>query len=72
MDFGVRHSTPQRSADTNHPCPQCRQPALVMSKRHVSPTRLGDELVTEYYDCDCCDARYTYSPADKRWKPLSS
>jgi hypothetical protein len=51
-------------------CPQCRENALVMHRRHVSPPRWGAPLVTEYYDCDFCDARYQYSPADGRWRPL--
>jgi hypothetical protein len=35
----------------------------------VSPPRLGPPLVTEYYECECCDARYQYSPATNRWRP---
>ena len=52
-------------------CPQCREDALVMDRRHVSPPRWGAPLVTEYYDCGFCDARYQYSPADDRWRALS-
>ena len=72
MDFAVRKSsaTAGLRATAHHRCPQCREQALVLQKRHVSPPRLGATLVTEYYDCDCCDARYQYSPADDRWKPL--
>lgn len=73
MDFAVRQSwvsTPTRSASVSQACPQCRQEALVLTRRHVSPPRLGTALVTEYYECDCCDARYQYSPADERWRPL--
>lgn len=39
-----------------------------MRKRHVSSACWGARTVTEYYDCDYCDARYTYSPADDRWR----
>jgi hypothetical protein len=36
----------------------------------VSPVRLGAPLVTEFYNCDSCDARYQYSPAQNRWRPI--
>jgi hypothetical protein len=36
----------------------------------VSPARLGPPMVTEYYECECCDSRYQYSPATDRWKPV--
>ena len=73
MDFAVRPTVPKRNsvnADV-HKCPQCREQALVLQRRHVSPARLGAALVTEYYECDFCDARYQFSPADNRWRPLS-
>jgi hypothetical protein len=72
MEFAVRQSaaTAVRRASSVHRCPQCREEALVLQRRHVSPARLGPSLVTEYYDCDYCDARYQYSPADNRWKPI--
>lgn len=72
MHFAVRQSvaSASREALTSHPCPQCRQEALVLTRRYVSPPRLGASMVTEYYDCDCCDARYQYSPADNRWRPI--
>ena len=41
----------------------------MLQRRHVSPARLGEPLVTEYYECDSCDARYKYSPAQDRWQP---
>jgi hypothetical protein len=53
-------------------CPQCRERALVLQRRHVSPPQLGEALVTEYYECGCCDARYQYSPAADRWRPIYS
>ena len=72
MDFAVRHATERSArAATTHRCPQCREEAMVLTRRHVSPARLGTALVTEYWDCDCCDARYQFSPADNRWRPLS-
>ena len=72
MEFGVRGSgAPRGSVSTDHRCPQCREFALVLQKRHVSPPGLGEPLVTEYYDCDYCDAHYQYSPASNRWKPLA-
>jgi hypothetical protein len=49
----------------------CHETALVLERRHVSPERLGKAVVTEYYECDCCDTRYTYSPAHNRWRRLS-
>jgi len=55
-----------------HRCPQCREQALVLHRRHVSPPRLGASQVTEYWTCDCCDASYQFSPAADRWRPLSS
>jgi hypothetical protein len=61
-----------RIAPNTHRCPQCREHALMLQRRHVSPARLGEPLVTEYYECDSCDARYKYSPADNSWRPLSS
>jgi len=54
-----------------HRCPQCRADALVLNRRHVSPPAWGLPVVTEYYDCDFCEARFTYSPAENRWKPIS-
>jgi len=73
MEFAVRQSSsvPLRRASSTHRCPQCREEALVLQRRHVSPARLGAQLVTEYYDCDYCDARFQYSPADGRWRPIS-
>jgi hypothetical protein len=72
MDFAVRQVTQERNTSTTaaHRCPQCREQALVLHRRHVSPPRLGAALVTEFYDCDCCDARYQFSPADNRWRPI--
>lgn len=72
MEFAVRHVVSPRDALTAeaHRCPQCRERALVLHRRHVSPPSLGATLVTEYYDCDCCDARYQFSPADNRWTPI--
>jgi hypothetical protein len=72
MEFAVRHVIPERKPITAeaHRCPQCCEQALVLHHRHVSPVRLGAPLVTEYYTCDFCDARYQFSPANNRWKPI--
>jgi hypothetical protein len=71
MDFVIRHTFegPRASNVTRH-CPQCHETALVLHRRHVSPASLGTPLVTEYYGCDCCDAKYQYSPATNRWRPI--
>jgi hypothetical protein len=73
MDFAVRQPLARaRVTPSDHPCPQCRERALMLQRRHVSPARLGEPLVTEFYDCDCCDASYKYSPAEDRWRRLAS
>ena len=72
MEIAVRQSSLSRHGGTrdSKKCPQCRTEALVLSRRHVSPPRWGAPLVTEYYDCDYCEASYQFSPADNRWKPI--
>lgn len=71
MDFAIRHTFESaRSTGKARQCPQCRQDALVLDRRHVSPASMGAPLVTEFYGCDCCDARYQFSPAQNRWKPI--
>lgn len=42
-----------------------------MRRRHVSPPGWGPPILTEYYDCDYCETRYSYSPAEQRWKILA-
>ena len=72
MEFAVRQpSARARVAPSPHRCPQCRELALMLQRRHVSPARLGEPLVTEFYDCDSCDASYKYSPAEDRWRAIS-
>jgi C4-type Zn-finger protein len=72
MKFAVRRPAAEAPrVSTTHRCPQCHQEALILQRRHVSPPHLGASLVTEYYECDYCEARYQYSPADDRWKPIS-
>jgi hypothetical protein len=73
MEIAVRQSNPDpdRSTRTTHRCPQCRVEALVMRRRHVSSPGWGEPVLTEYYDCDYCDARFSYSPAERRWKILA-
>lgn len=73
MEIAVRQSSleAQEHAGRNaRRCPQCRTEALVMHRRHVSPPRWGAAVVTEYYDCEFCEGRFQYSPADDRWKPV--
>jgi hypothetical protein len=71
MDFSIRHTfEKQRPAGQARQCPQCRTDALILLRRHVSPARLGPPLVTEYYECECCDSHYQYSPATDRWRPV--
>jgi hypothetical protein len=71
MDFTIRHTFEKvRNVGEARQCPRCRTAALILLRRHVSPARLGPPLVTEYYECDCCDSQYQYSPAEDRWKPI--
>ena len=71
MEFAVHHTLDRnRLAAGAQRCPQCHEQALVLHRRHVSPPRLGAPLVTEYYDCDFCDARYQFTPAENRWRPI--
>jgi hypothetical protein len=72
MEIAVRHSNSDRQHGRTSAlrCPQCRTEALVMQRRHVSPARWGAPVVTEYYDCDYCEASYQFSPAENRWKPI--
>ncbi len=73
MEFAARHNASRaRSTTPSHRCPQCREVALTLQRRHVSPARLGEPLVTEFYDCDCCDASFKYSPAVDQWRILST
>lgn len=73
MDFASRYrkATDAPASKSAHKCPQCRLEALVLSRRHVSPPALGAPVVTEYYQCDYCDARFQYSPETNRWKPVA-
>ena len=73
MEIAVRQSGSDisRSVHPSHRCPQCRVDALIMRRRHVSSPGWGEPRLTEYYDCDYCEARYSYSPADRRWKLLA-
>ena len=71
MDFSIRHTFEKgRAVGEVRRCPQCRTDALILLRRHVSPPRLGPSLVTEYYECECCESQYQYSPATDRWKPI--
>jgi hypothetical protein len=71
MDFSIRHTFEKgRAVGDVRQCPQCRAEALILLRRHVSPPHLGAPLVTEYYECECCESQYQYSPATDRWKPI--
>ena len=71
MDFSIRHTFEKgRAVGEVRRCPQCRTEALILLRRHVSPERLGTPMVTEYYECECCESQYQYSPATDRWKPI--
>jgi len=72
MEIAVRqsHSDRHHGRASTRKCPQCRTEALVMQRRYVSPPSWGNPVVTEYYDCDYCDASYQFSPAENRWKPI--
>ena len=74
MEIAVRQSDSDhtRNSRSSHRCPQCHVDALIMRRRHVSSPAWGEPLLTEYYDCDYCDARYSYSPVERRWKVLAS
>ena len=73
MEIRFRQSTSDDSGKAHpvHRCPQCGVEALVLKRRHVSSPGWGEQTVTEYYDCDYCDARYSYSPSTKTWKLLA-
>jgi hypothetical protein len=43
---------------------------LVFERRHVSPSSLGAVLLTEFYACPACDARFTYTPSTDHWRQL--
>jgi uncharacterized protein with PIN domain len=71
MDFSIRHTFEKgRATGEVRRCPQCRTDALILLRRHVSPPHLGTPMVTEYYECECCESQYQYSPATDRWKPI--
>jgi hypothetical protein len=73
MEIGVgqTRSGEAHTRRSTHRCPQCRTEALVMRRRHVSSPGWGAQTVTEYYDCDYCEAQYTYSPSEDRWKVVT-
>jgi hypothetical protein len=73
MEIAVRQSSlgRERVGRDRKICPQCRTQALIMQRRYVSPPAWGPPVVTEYYDCDFCEASYQFSPAENRWKPLA-
>jgi len=73
MEFAVpQQSFRSHVAPSAHRCRVCRETALIFQRRHVSPERWGEPVVTEFYDCDCCDTRYSYSPASATWRRLTN
>ena len=72
MEFAARQPGSRTRTTPSHRCPQCREVALMLQCRHVSPARLGEPLITEFYDCDSCDASFKYSPAADTWRILST
>lgn len=73
MEFAVRQMSERaHHAPSAQRCTVCCEHALMLQRRHVSPARWGDAVVTEFYECDCCDTRYAFSPADKRWRRLTT
>jgi hypothetical protein len=73
MEFAVRQSSPRTlKAPSTRRCAMCHETALLLERRHVSPERWGKAVVTEFYECDCCDTRYAYSPAEDRWRRLTT
>ena len=71
MEINVGHNSETAGGTrASHRCPQCRVAALIMRRRHLSSPGWGDPVLTEYYDCEYCDARFSYSPAEQRWKLL--
>jgi hypothetical protein len=49
-------------------CRQCGQD-LRFVRKHVSPSRLGAPLTTQFYECGACDSGYAFNPANGKWKP---
>jgi hypothetical protein len=37
-------------------------------RRHVSPTRLGAPVTTEFYQCAACDSGFALNVANGTWK----
>jgi hypothetical protein len=65
MEFAVRQSSTShglKSASAQR-CSVCFERALVLHRRHVSPERWGEPVVTEFYEW--------YSPKDQRWRRLT-
>lgn len=72
MEFAVRHSSDRSlRAPSAQRCTVCQESALMLQRTQTSPERWGTPVVTEFYECDCCDTRYTYTPADQRWRRLA-
>jgi hypothetical protein len=66
-----RKSDDPRGARTGHRCSHCRED-LCLVRRHVSPSRLGAPVTTEFYQCRACDSGYAFNPGTRKWKPWAA
>lgn len=72
MEFAVRQVSDRSvRAPSAQRCVVCHQSALMLQRSHTSPERWGPPVVTEFYECDCCDTRYAYTPADRQWRRVT-
>jgi uncharacterized protein with PIN domain len=67
LNFQRRHSDTPRGAMTSHQCAYCRED-LRLVRQHLSPSRLGAQMATEFYQCRACDSGYAFNPATGKWK----
>ena len=56
--------------DSGNQCRRCGE-RLDLERTQISPPAWGPPLVTEWYVCPACDARWAYSPAEHRWRLLA-
>jgi hypothetical protein len=62
-----RKTDDTRGASSGHRCTRCRE-QLQLVRRHVSPTRLGTPVTTEFYQCGACDSGFSLNVASGAWK----
>jgi hypothetical protein len=67
LDPRRRRSNDRQGAVTPHRCTTCRE-HLQLVRTHVSPTRLGEPLTTEFYQCGACDSGFAFNPLTGTWK----